>query len=44
MIVEKLSEDVWEDCTDFLPENFEKVMEKLRKNSTERFRRLGIIP
>ena len=44
MIIKKLFEDVGGDCTDFLPENFEKVVEILRKKSTERFRRLGIVP
>ena len=42
IVVEKVNEDVWSDCTDFLPENFEKVLEKLRKDSKERFKRLGL--
>jgi len=44
VVVEKVTEDVWSDCTDFLPENFEKVLEKLRKDSRERFKRLGLTP
>lgn len=44
VVVEKVAEDVWSDCTDFLPENFEKVLEKLRKDSRERFKRLGLTP
>jgi AbrB family looped-hinge helix DNA binding protein len=44
VIVEKVTEDVWSDCTDFLPENFEKVLEDLRKDSRERFKRLGLTP
>lgn len=44
VILEKVAEDVWLDCMDFLPENFEKILEKLRKDSRERFKRLGLIP
>lgn len=43
-VVEKVSEDIWSDCTDFLPEDFEKVLEKLRGDSRERFKRLGLTP
>lgn len=44
VVLEKVTEDIWLDCTDFLPEDFERVLEKLRKNSRERFKRLGITP
>ena len=43
-VLEKVNEDVWADCTDFLPEDFEKVLEKIRKDSTARFKRLGLTP
>ncbi|MHA1379472.1 MAG: AbrB/MazE/SpoVT family DNA-binding domain-containing protein [Candidatus Helarchaeota archaeon] len=43
IIIQKLSDEIWEDCGDFLPDNFEKILDKLRSNSTERFKRLGII-
>lgn len=43
-VIEKITEDVWSDCTDFLPEDFEKVLEKLRRDSRERFKRLGLTP
>ncbi len=43
IIVEPTSEDVWETCTDFLPDNFEKIQEKLREDATVRFKKLGII-
>jgi AbrB family looped-hinge helix DNA binding protein len=44
IVLEKVAEDVWSDCTDFLPEDFEKVLEKLRGDSRERFKRLGLMP
>ncbi len=44
IIVEPTSDDVWETCSDFLPENFEKIQEKIRVDATERFKKLGIIP
>jgi AbrB family looped-hinge helix DNA binding protein len=33
-----------EDITDFLPRDFEEVVAKIRKDSTDRLKRLGIIP
>jgi hypothetical protein len=33
-----------EDITDFLPKNFEEIMTKMRKDSRDRLRRLGVIP
>lgn len=42
IIVQRISDDVWDDCTDFLPENFEKILESLREDSIKRFKRLGI--
>ncbi len=44
ILVEKSSEDVWKDCTDFLPEDFEKLMKSLRADSRDRFKRLGLVP
>ena len=44
VVLEKVAEDVWLDCTGFLPEDFEKVLEKLRRDSRERFKRLGLTP
>ncbi len=43
IIVEPTSDDVWEICSDFLPENYEKIQEKLRADATDRFKKLGII-
>lgn len=44
IIIEKANEDVWKDCTDFLPEDFEKILKSLRSDSTNRFKRLGLVP
>ncbi|MDR0471518.1 MAG: AbrB/MazE/SpoVT family DNA-binding domain-containing protein [Nitrososphaerota archaeon] len=44
ILIEKTNEDVWEDCTNFLPEDFEKVLAAIRSDSTSRFKRLGLIP
>ncbi len=43
IIVEPTSDDVWEICSDFLPENYEKIQEKLRADAADRFKKLGII-
>jgi len=37
ILIEKASEDVWLDCTDFLPHDFEKVLASLRSDSTRKF-------
>jgi antitoxin PrlF len=44
IVVEKVEDEVWSDCTDFLPEDFEKVLANLRTDSRNRFKRLGLIP
>ena len=44
IMIEKANEEVWKDCTDFLPEDFEKVLASLRTDSTIRFKRLGLVP
>lgn len=44
ILIEKTDKEVWRDCTDFLPEDFEKVLAHLRSDSTNRFKRLGLIP
>jgi len=41
---EEGEEDVWDDCSDFLPHNFDEILEWMRSDSTARFRRLGVIP
>jgi AbrB family looped-hinge helix DNA binding protein len=43
-VIEKVSEDVWLDCTDFLPEDFEKVLGRLRADYRKRLKRLGLTP
>ncbi len=44
IMIEKANEETWKDCTNFLPEDFEKVLKYLRTDSTNRFKRLGLIP
>ena len=44
IVIEKANKEVWKDCTDFLPEDFEKVLASIRSDSTNRFKRLGLIP
>ena len=43
IVIEKANEEAWKDCTDFLPEDFEKVLAFLRTDSTSRFKRLGLV-
>ncbi len=44
IIIEKANQDAWKDCTDFLPEDFEKILSAMRTDSTARFKRLGLVP
>ncbi len=44
ILIEKANEEVWEDCTDFLPENYEKLLKSMRADSRDRFKRLGLVP
>jgi AbrB family looped-hinge helix DNA binding protein len=44
ILIEKANKKVWKDCTGFLPEDFEKVLASLRSDSTNRFKRLGLVP
>jgi AbrB family looped-hinge helix DNA binding protein len=44
ILIEKANEEVWKECTDFLPENFEKLLTSFRTDSRDRFKRLGLVP
>ena len=44
IIIEKANQEAWKDCTDFLPEDFEKILKTMRTDSTKRFKRLGLVP
>ena len=44
IVIEKADKEAWKDCTDFLPEDFEKMLKSLRTDSTNRFKRLGLVP
>jgi AbrB family looped-hinge helix DNA binding protein len=44
IVIEKIDQEAWIDCTDFLPEDFEKILKSLRTDSTSRFKRLGLVP
>jgi len=35
-MIEKANEETWKDCTNFLPEDFEKLLKSLRADSTNR--------
>jgi len=44
IMIEKADKEVWRNCTDFLPADFEKVLSYIRSDSTSRFKRLGLVP
>jgi hypothetical protein len=44
IVIEKADKEAWNDCTDFLPEDFEKTLTAIRSDSTQRFKRLGLTP
>ena len=44
IIIEKANEEVWNDCSNFLPEDFEKLLTSLRADSRSRFKSLGLVP
>jgi AbrB family looped-hinge helix DNA binding protein len=44
IMIEKTNEEAWKDCTNFLPEDFEKLLKSLHTDSTNRFKRLGLVP
>jgi len=44
IVIEKANQEAWKDCTDFLPEDFDKLLVSLRTDSTGRFKRLGLVP
>ena len=43
IVVEPIDENVWENISDFLPENFDKIQNHIRNDQTDRFKKLGII-
>jgi AbrB family looped-hinge helix DNA binding protein len=44
ILIEKANEEVWKECTDFLPPDFEKLLKSLHTDSRNRFKRLGLVP
>ena len=44
IIIEKAEGDIWSDSTDFLPDDFEKVLKSILSDSRIRFKRLGLVP
>lgn len=44
IVIEKANQEAWKDCTDFLPEDFDKLLASMRTDSTDRFKRLGLVP
>ena len=39
----KAKEEVWKDCTDFLPDDFDKILASLHTDSTSRLKRLKVL-
>jgi len=44
IVIEKTDKDIWNNCTGFLPDDFEKILTTIRSNSSTRFKQLGLIP
>jgi AbrB family looped-hinge helix DNA binding protein len=44
IVIEKIDTSVRSNCTDFLPDNFEKIQAQLRNDSRKRLKRLRIVP
>jgi AbrB family looped-hinge helix DNA binding protein len=44
IVIEKIGTSVRSNCTDFLPDNFEKIQAQLRNDSRKRLKRLRIVP
>jgi AbrB family looped-hinge helix DNA binding protein len=44
IMIEKVTQDAWKECTDFLPVDFEKLLKSYRTDSTNRFKHLGLVP
>lgn len=42
LVASKRDPKIWNKVGDFLPDNFEKILEKIRKTPEERLKRLGI--
>ena len=43
LLVSKRDPKVFDDFEDFLPDNFDKIMKKMRADEKERLKRLGVI-
>ncbi|HME55003.1 MAG TPA: AbrB/MazE/SpoVT family DNA-binding domain-containing protein [Candidatus Lokiarchaeia archaeon] len=43
IVIERMKANAWEECSDFLPDNFDAIQERMREDATERFKRLGIL-
>jgi AbrB family looped-hinge helix DNA binding protein len=43
IVIAKKDSSVWNRLGDFLPDNFEKILEKTRSDSRKRFKEAGII-
>lgn len=43
IVIEKKRKDFWKERESILPENFEKTLKELRKDSTKRYKRLKLI-
>ena len=43
IMITKKDEKVWDEARDFLPENFNEVLSKIRQNSTDRLKEMGVV-
>ena len=42
IMIAKKDEKVWDEARDFLPKNFNKILSKLRKDSSDRLKEIGV--
>jgi len=43
IMISKKDEKVWDESRDFLPENFNNILSKIRKNSGERLKKMNVV-
>ena len=43
IVLGKIEEETREECTGFLPDDFETIQHRMRQDAAERFKRLGLL-